>query len=68
MEVINPFPPLTLSDLTRRTVDSFVAAQKALLEVMSKPAAKMAAEPHPAPKAKARPHKRSARHVVPVTA
>jgi hypothetical protein len=36
-DVLNPIPPMTLSDLTRTTVDSFVSAQKALLEVMSKP-------------------------------
>ena len=33
---LNPFPPITLTDLTRTTVDSFVAAQKALLETMAK--------------------------------
>lgn len=39
-DVVNPFHlPVrnTLADLTRQTVDSFVAAQKALLDVMAKP-------------------------------
>jgi len=50
-DVLNPIPPITLSDLTRNTVDSFVSAQKALLEVMAKPT-RMAAEhetPHRKP-------------------
>jgi len=33
---INPFPPVSLADLTRHTVDGFVAAQKALLDTMAK--------------------------------
>lgn len=40
VDVVNPFHlPVrsTLSDLTRQTVDSFVVAQKALLDVMAKP-------------------------------
>jgi len=35
--MINPLPATTLADLTRQTVDGFVTAQKALLDVMSKP-------------------------------
>jgi hypothetical protein len=40
VDTVNPFHlPVrsTLADLTRQTVDSFVAAQKALLDVMAKP-------------------------------
>jgi len=40
VDAVNPFHlPVksTLEDLTRQTVDSFVAAQKALLDVMAKP-------------------------------
>jgi len=72
-DVVNPFHlPVrsTLTDLTRQTVDSFVAAQKALLDVMAKPgpAAHEAPEHKPpvrkraatAPKAEAvKPHRES---------
>lgn len=52
LEMLNPLPPITLAGLTRHTVDSFVAAQKALLGVMAKPAqAAAAAPPHPQPHA-----------------
>jgi hypothetical protein len=61
---MNPFPPLTLSDLTRQTVGSFVAAQKALLEVMSKPAPKTAETAASAPKRKAPPRKKASKVVV----
>lgn len=37
MHKLNPFPSFTFTDITRRTVDSFVTAQKALLEAMAKP-------------------------------
>ncbi len=48
IEMLNPLPPVTLAGLTRYTVDSFVAAQKALLQAMSRPAqAAHAAAPHP---------------------
>jgi hypothetical protein len=63
-EELNPIPPITLSDITRNTVDSFVSAQKALLEVMAKPARAAAARHEPprrAPAArKPAPHKRTA--------
>ncbi len=36
MEVVNPIPAGTLQELTRQTVDGFVAAQKALLDIMPK--------------------------------
>ena len=34
IEAINPFQPVRLADLTRQTVDAFVTAQKALLDVV----------------------------------
>jgi len=46
IEMLNPLPPITLTGLTRHTVDSFVAAQKALLQVMSKPVHAAEAAPH----------------------
>jgi hypothetical protein len=69
-DAINPIPPVTLSDITRTTVDSFVAAQKALLEVMQKPAAKVQAAIHretpshtPSPKRKPPARKRTIKPV-----
>jgi len=59
-DVVNPFHlPVksTLADLTRQTVDSFVAAQKALLDVMAKPGH---AEAHEAPHHKPPVRKRGA--------
>jgi len=59
-DVVNPFHlPVksTLADLTRQTVDSFVAAQKALLDVMAKPGH---AEAHEAPHHKPPVRKRAA--------
>jgi hypothetical protein len=37
MDVFTPMPAKELADLTRQGVESFVAAQKALLDVMTKP-------------------------------
>jgi len=57
VDVVNPYHlPVrsTLADLTRQTVDSFVAAQKALLDVMAKPGH---AEAHEAPHHKPPVHK-----------
>jgi hypothetical protein len=36
VEKLNPFPALQLADITRNTVESFVTAQKALLDAMAK--------------------------------
>jgi hypothetical protein len=51
IETLNPLPPVTLAGLTKYTVDSFVAAQKALLDAMAKPAhaAPPPAHPHKPP-------------------
>ncbi len=68
IEMMNPLPPLTLSDLTRQTVGSFVAAQKALLEVMSKPAAKVQEKTTAAPKRKPPTRKRATQAVAAATA
>jgi hypothetical protein len=37
VEVLNPLPAFSLADFTRQTVDSLVAAQKALVDVMAIP-------------------------------
>ena len=57
IEVVNPLPSGTVAELTRQTVDGFVAAQKALLDVMARPARK----PAPAETVRRGPRKRAAR-------
>jgi len=47
MEVFTPMPAKEMADLTRQGVDSFVAAQKALLDVMTRP--RRTPPPPPAP-------------------
>jgi hypothetical protein len=37
MHLLQPFPSLPLSELTREAVKSYVEAQKALMDVMVKP-------------------------------
>jgi hypothetical protein len=71
-DVVNPLHlPVrsTFADLTRQTVDSFVAAQKALLDVMAKPGH---TEPHNGPPRKPPVHKHAAApkhaHTAPATA
>jgi hypothetical protein len=50
---MNPLPPAALADLTRQTVDTFVSAQKALLDIAAKPPRAAAHKtPPPAPKGK----------------
>jgi hypothetical protein len=65
VDVMNPFPPMTLADISRNTIGSFVSAQKALLEVLSKPARAVAAEVQAAtaptkPPSRKRPPRRTA--------
>ena len=36
-DLVAPFPRVALADLTRDTVETFVAAQKALLDIVVKP-------------------------------
>jgi hypothetical protein len=57
---LNPFPAFQFADVTRNTVESFVTAQKALLDVMAKPARTAAATEHVAPKHKRPPAKHKA--------
>jgi hypothetical protein len=45
VEKLNPFQAFSLTDITRNTVESFVSAQKALMDVMAKPV-RMAATEH----------------------
>lgn len=52
VEALNPLPSVTLSGLTRQTVDSFVAAQKALLDTIGRRAHAAPAEKHEPPKRK----------------
>jgi len=61
-EVLNPFPVISLGDLTRQTVDGLGVARKALLEVIAKPGrgAGAAAEHH-ARARRPKPHKRAPR-------
>lgn len=66
LEAINPFPPVTLAGLTRHTVDSFVAAQKALLETMAK-RSHPAPEPHDPPRRKAASTRKKAPRAAAVT-
>jgi hypothetical protein len=52
MDVFSPIPGTGLADLARQGVESFVTAQKALLDVMTKPRAKPTPQaPHPKPRA-----------------
>jgi hypothetical protein len=62
---LNLLPAFSLADMTRNTVDSFVTAQKALLEVMAKPA-RVAHSEYAAPKPRRHGPKRHKPAPVPV--
>jgi len=59
LEALNPFQPAILKQFSRDTVDNFVTAEKAMLEMISKPARTASHAENHSPK-KSPPRKRSA--------
>ena len=58
-EALNPFQPAILKRFSRDTVENFVTAEKAMLEVMAKPVRAASHGENHSPK-KTPPHKRQA--------
>jgi len=70
-EALNPFQPAIMKEFSRNTVDNFVSAEKALIDVMSKPARSNGhSEVHPKKKSPPRKHPAAAKkhEAVPVGA
>jgi hypothetical protein len=56
LELLKPFPFVPFTELTREGVKSYVDAQKALMEVMVKPAGEHKSQPKTKHHAKAKKH------------